>query len=191
MESCNPYDEAKVWAHELGEMSDAPYSDHTSHAPTHQQTLLNDPYHGAMAGSDKRARTHNVSQSSSEWPQNRHNHKKSVVRMPKTQAVAMARTLKKSVVVASIAVFGILSGAVATHLQSPTTSQSTSASQNRAAGAQPSSTSSSDSSNASSHQSSSSASAGGFFNQQGGGYGFANGGSAQPPVSSSHVSPSR
>src|SRR5579875_349310 len=117
MESCNPYDEAQVRAHELEEMSDASYSDLTSHEPAQQQTLLNDPYRSAIAGSDKMARTQNGSQSSAEWSQKRHNHKKSAVRMPKTQAVAMARTLKKSLVVASIAVFGILSGLVATHLQ--------------------------------------------------------------------------
>lgn len=188
MGSSNPYDGTQEWLSEQREMVGAPYSDLTHYAPAQQQTLVNYPYYSY---SDNIAGAQTVPQGHLESQQTRQN-KKASDRMPKAQAVSMARTLKRSMVVTSIAVFGVLSGLVATHLQTTTTSQSTStpASQNTSSSSSSSSTSSSN--NSSSNQNSSNTTnSGSFFNQQGGGYGFGNGSTSQPPVSSSHVSPSR
>jgi hypothetical protein len=183
MGSSNPYNETQEWLPEQSGIVGAPYSDPSYYAPWQQQTQVNYPYYtGNIAGGQT------IVQSNQGAQQSQQNQQASD-RMPKAQAVSMARTLKKSIVVASIAVFGILSGLVATHLQITTTSQSasTSASQNTSSSSNSSSTSSSN--NSSSNQSSSNtANSGSFFNQQGGGYGFGNGGSAQPPVSNSRVS---
>ena len=186
MGSSNPYDETQVWLPEQREMSGASYSDLTYYAPAQQQTLVNYPYYtGNIAGAQTIPQDNQGQQHT--WQ-----NEKAADRMPKAQAVSMARTLKRSIVVASIAVFGVLSGLVATHLQTTATSQSTStsASQNTSSSSNSSSTSSStnSSSNAGSDQNSSNANSGSFFNQQGGGYGFGNGDTSQAPVSNSHVS---
>jgi hypothetical protein len=195
MGSINPYDETLEWLPEQREMTGAPYSDLTYYASWQQQTQVNYPYYtGNIAGAQTIVQ-------SNLGPQLSQQNQKASDRMPKAQAVAIARTLKRSIVVASIAVFGVLSGLVATHLQTTATGQSTSAaasqntSSNTSSSSNSSSTSSSNNSNFNagsdqnpSDQNPSNTNSGGFFNQQGGGYGFGNGGSAQPPVSNSRVS---
>jgi cytoskeletal protein RodZ len=188
MGSSNPYDDTQVWLPEQREMLGASYSDPTYYAPAQQQTLINYPYYTSNISGAQTVPQGNLG------PQHTRQNKKDSARMPKAQAVSMARTLKRSIVVASIAGFGVLSGLVATHLQTTTTtsqSTSTSASQNTSSSSSnASSTSSSNSStsNADSNQSSSNTNSGGFFNQQGGGYGFGNGSSSQAPVGRSRVS---
>jgi hypothetical protein len=76
------------------------------------------------------------------------------VKMPKTQALALADTLKRSLAVASIIGFGMFGGLVAMHQVGTTSTQSTQ--------------STSGSSNTSSKSTSSSQNSNTFFNQQGG-----------------------
>ena len=87
-------------------------------------------------------------------------------RLSKAEALAFVGACKKWLVAGSIVTFGILSGLVAGHIVGATSSQAAPASNT------PATSPSSD---------------GSFFQQQGG-YGFGNGNSWQPPVSSSHVS---
>jgi hypothetical protein len=103
------------------------------------------------------------------------NHKpNSSQRMPKVQALALARTLKKGIVIASLVSFGTLSGLVAFHQITGATNQVSSGSSH--------STSSSTSTSTSSSQSSNS-----LLNQQGGNN-FGSSNSSQAPVSGSTVS---
>lgn len=107
-------------------------------------------------------------------------------RMPKAQAISLASKLKKTVIITSIAAFGLLSGLVAGHLQNTSTGQSTPSTQSTkpAPGASSQPPSYSAPSNTTNPSDS-----GGFFNQQGGGgYGFGNGGSVQAPATGSSVS---
>lgn len=192
MGSSNPYDETQEWLPEQSQVAGVPYADPTYYAAWQQQTQVNYPYNtGNVPG------VQIVAQGNQE-PGTQQD-RQAADRMPKAQAISMARALKRSIVVASVAVFGVLSGLVATHLQTTTTSQSTStpASQNTSSSSNsnsPSTSSSTSSSNAdansgSNQNPSDTTNSGGFFNQQGGGgYGFGNGDSAQPPVSNSRVS---
>jgi hypothetical protein len=91
-------------------------------------------------------------------------------RMPKARALALARTLKKGLVIASLVSFGAFSGLVAYH-QVGTTANHTSSGSSQA---MPVSTSSSQNSN-------------GFFNQQGGNN-FGSSNSSQGSSSGSSVS---
>lgn len=93
-------------------------------------------------------------------------------RMSKSEALTFVRTCKKWLLAGSVIAFGILGGLVAGHVTGTTSNQVTPAS--NAPATSPSS-------------------GGGFFQQQqgqqqGGGYGFGNGNTWQPPVSSSRVS---
>jgi hypothetical protein len=90
-------------------------------------------------------------------------------RMPKARALALARTLKKGLVIASLLSFGAFSGLVAYHQVGTTANTSSGSSQ-----ATPASTSSSQNSN-------------GFFNQQGGNN-FGSSNSSQGSSSGSSVS---
>jgi len=91
-------------------------------------------------------------------------------RMPKAQALALARTLKKGIVIASLVSFGTLSGLVAFHQITGATNQVSSGS------SQSTSTSTSSSQNSNS-----------LLNQQGGNN-FGSSNSSQAPVSGSTVS---
>jgi hypothetical protein len=93
-------------------------------------------------------------------------------RLSKAEALAFVRTCKRWLVAGSIVTFGILSGLVAGHVVGTTFTQATPTNQATPASNTPTTSPSSD---------------GSFFQQQGG-YGFGNGNSWQPPVSSSHVS---
>lgn len=88
-------------------------------------------------------------------------------RMPKSQALALVRSLKKALIIASIVAFGVLSGLAASHATGVTASQGPSIT-NPASPTSPSNS-------------------GGFFDQ-GGGYGFGSGNYPQNPFSGSHVS---
>jgi len=92
-------------------------------------------------------------------------------RMPKAGALALARTLKKGLVIASLLSFGAFSGLVAYHQVGTTTTANTSSGSSQAT---PASTSSSQNSN-------------GFFNQQGGNN-FGSSNSSQGSSSGSSVS---
>jgi hypothetical protein len=92
-------------------------------------------------------------------------------RMPKARALALARTLKKGLVIASLLSFGAFSGLVAYHQVGTTTTANTSSGSSQAT---PASTSSSQNSN-------------GFFNQQGGNN-FGSSNSSQGSSSGSSVS---
>ena|SRR2546421_4423542 len=95
-------------------------------------------------------------------------------RMPKARALALARTLKKWLVIASLVSFGTFSGLVAYHQVSTTnTANHTSSGSSQAT---PASTSSSSSQNSN-----------GFFNQQGGNN-FGSSNSSQGSSSGSSVS---
>jgi len=93
--------------------------------------------------------------------------RKSPERMPKAQALDLVRVYKKRLVVASLVVFGLLSGLVAYHQVGTTTNQVQSGPSQVAPGTQPSS--------------------GGFFDQQGGSN-FGSSNPWQPPVTGSRVS---
>jgi hypothetical protein len=93
-------------------------------------------------------------------------------RMPKARALALARTLKKWLVIASLVSFGTFSGLVAYHQVATAASQTSSGSSQ----ATPASNSSSSSQNSN-----------GFFNQQGGNN-FGSGNSSQGSSSGSSVS---
>lgn len=93
--------------------------------------------------------------------------------LSKAEALAFVSQCKRWLVAGSLVAFGILSGLVAGHVTGTTSSQATSANQAAPTSNAPATSSSSD---------------GGFFQQQQGGYGFGNGNSRQPPVSSSHTS---
>ncbi len=93
-------------------------------------------------------------------------------RLSKAEALAFVSACKKWLVAGSLVTFGILSGLVAAHVVGTTFTQATPANQAAPASNTPTTSPSSD---------------GSFFQQQGG-YGFGNGNSWQPPVSSSHVS---
>lgn len=92
-------------------------------------------------------------------------------RMPKARALALARTLKKGLVIASLLSFGAFSGLVAYHQVGTITTANTSSGSSQAT---PASTSSSQNSN-------------GFFNQQGGNN-FGSSNSSQGSSSGSSVS---
>jgi uncharacterized membrane protein YgcG len=185
MGSNNPYDNTQVWLSGQEGMSGVPYADPTYYAPSQQPTLVNQPYY---TNNNPYAQTMQQSNQRPQHAQSKQNNKKTSDRMPKAQAVSMARTLKRVIVVASIAGFGILSGVVATHLQTITTSQSTSTSASQNTSSNTSSSSTSSTTNSNSNQNSSNVNSGGFFNQQGGGYGFGSGSSSQAPITSSRVS---
>lgn len=80
---------------------------------------------------------------------------KSAERMPKARALALARTLKKSLVIASFVSFGTLSGLVAFHQVGTTTSNNSQTNQSSSKSSQATATATPSSSN-------------GFFDQQGG-----------------------
>jgi hypothetical protein len=134
---------------------------HVTHTGSDQSSAASQPAH------------HHPSQASSSAaasPQRR-----ASARMPREQALVLAGKWKKYVLASSILGFGALSGLAISHQVGATTSQGTGSplSQTRAAHTEREEEDE------------------GFFNQQGGGYGFGNGGSSQPPVSSSNVSPTR
>jgi hypothetical protein len=102
-------------------------------------------------------------------------HPKPGARMPKAQALSLVQSLKKWVIVASIAAFGLFSALVAGNLHNT--------------GSARQSTSSNQTTNPSTSSNSSNSNSGGFFGNQGGGsYGFGNGGSTQAPGTSTSVS---
>jgi hypothetical protein len=105
--------------------------------------------------------------------------------MPKARAMALAQTLKKWIVVASLVSFSTLSGLVALHPVSAAASTSS----NRTSNNTKSSTSSSQttSSTSSSSQNDDSSNSSSFFNQPGGNN-FGSSNSSQAPVSGSSVS---
>ena len=110
---------------------------------------------------------------------------KSAERMPKARALALARTLKKSLVIASFVSFGTLSGLVAFHQVGTTTSNNSQTNQSSSKSSQATATATPSSSN-------------GFFDQQGGnnlgsssssqGSTSGSSNSSQSPVSGSGVS---
>ncbi len=91
-------------------------------------------------------------------------------RMPKAQALALVRSLKKYLIIGSVVAFGILSGLAAKHATGVSASQIP---QTPAINA-PSSPTPFDS--------------GGFFDHRGGGYGFGSNSSPSGPVTGSSVS---
>ena len=93
--------------------------------------------------------------------------------MPKAQALALLRSLKKSIVVASIVGFGALTGLAVSHAVGNSGNSANQSSPTPAVNT-PSPITPSNS--------------GGFFNQQGGGYGFGSGNTWQPPATGTGVS---
>jgi hypothetical protein len=119
--------------------------------------------------------------------------------MPKQQALALVRNLKKGIVASSIIGFAFFGGLAANHAVNTTTNQTISSPASTSSSTPtttmpattPSTTSSSSSPAATpsaTSNSSSSTTNGGFFNQQNGGSAFGSSGSSQGPVSGTGVS---
>lgn len=174
MENSNPYDETLKW------YPDPTYYSGMRPAPAAygQQTQ---PYEYIPYVVDS---TPHWSQSAQAEKLQPRQASRKQARMSKAEALSLASKLKKTALVASITLFGVISGLVVTHLQG-----TSAASQTTSSSSSPGISSPSNSSNPSNVSNpSDSSNSGGFFGQQGGGYGFGNGGSTTSPSTGSHVS---
>jgi len=151
----NPYNEQLSWF---------PASEQHSYDPTSGQVYYHYPLNSQQGKVCATLDADNVHQKELYAPS----------RMPKEQAISLASKLKQFSLVGSIALFGVFSGLIATHLHSTTGNATSFPSppheSSNAAPSQPDDHSASDSND------------GGFFkHHHRDGYGFGNGGSSQQP----------
>jgi hypothetical protein len=162
MGSNNPYDESLNWLPYSEEQADKLRPGHT---PYWQQDQGGARFRSAGATTSQSQ----VAQMERLSPR--------PARMPKERAISLVQNLKMTLIVASIAIFGILSDLISTHLQGTQASQpSLSHSTDISSGIAPLPTATSPDS-------------GNYFNQQqGGNYGFGNGGPHDGPGTGTHAS---